>query len=186
MEKAAVLIAILGCILFSSCEKTSATDDGTRDMSLAGSISFDHYWIKATATYDGSSLDDFYYRRSYLTIEKKSNTVVSMSCDFLWGETNLHIYIDRIPVFGEPNNAAFDYNSEYVYVEYNDIAGYDASNVSVKGWIREALYKPNMTTAATRNIYRPRYTCEIEIECTIGGKLFNMVITKIEPRGSIM
>lgn len=177
MKKALVLLTtVMSCILFSSCD---STDGGERDRSLAGSISFRHYFITAAGTYDGTLLEYLQRDGSHLSIEKLSDTEVSLECVSEWGEeTNFKISIPYIPVSGVPDNAALDYTSTEVVVIHNETE-YTSVGTSIKGWIKEENFEENKNTRSNAglDIYMPSYNCDIEIECTLDGKKLIITIT---------
>lgn len=170
-----LLLCLVTLTLFSSCEPVSH-----RDMSLAGSVSFDNYFITAMGEYGGVDLGELVgyeeYLSSYLSIIKTSETEISLECLTTWAdsETIFHITIPRIPLEGEPDDVYFDYSAPNATVIYNDIE-YSPIDISVSGWITEKLAM--IDTRSSADPYIPTYFFEIEIRCTLNNKQLDMIIT---------
>ena len=181
--KKLVIIAITVCcqILITSCDDKS---DWTTfpvpppDNSLAGSISFDGYGMTANASLDGDVLDNYQVRGSWLEISKVSDTEVDMFCFSRWGETILKVSIPAITVLGEPYDAIFDFLSDDTTVTHDDVE-YTSVITSVTGWIK-CVDPPLSYIMSTRNMPASLdYTCDININCDLDGKILNLSITSL-------
>ncbi len=168
-------VAIVNCILFSSCSDMFGCGV-ERDMTLAGSITSGstEYPFIATGEYDGSPLGE--YSDSYGPVFNKiSDTNISMNCHTRWGETEMiiDIIIPSIPLNGEPDNVTFDFTSANATVSYDGIE-YSPVEMSVKGGIRNVDFIPDATRCSPA-IYE--FLCEIDMECLLDGKKLKLNLT---------
>jgi hypothetical protein len=149
-------------------------------MTLAGSISFGHYYFIAVGEYDSTSLGEYSYNiySEGMNLLKQSDTEVSMDCYTEWGETktSIEIKIPNIPLDGEHDNVIFDYTSKNASVFF-DNTEYNPVDVSIKGWIRNKQFKPKITRGEP---VTQTYLLEIEIDCVLDDKPLHLTLTSPE------
>ncbi len=178
MRKLIIITTVIcGLIITSSCNHDETrTIIHERDHSLAGSISFDGYYMVAEGSFDGDELDGFQYELSQLNLYKVSDTEVEMFCSSRWDQTTLEISIPLIAVSGKPHDATFDYSTDDVSVTYDNIE-YTSVSTTINGWIKEVSF----TRSSDSDVATPDYTCNIIINCDLNGKRLSLIITYASP-----
>ena len=158
---------VFGCIV--SCDKWHTTDPS--DNSVVGLIKLISSYrnIEEEDTYDGVRVEN---SNTMLYIGKISNTKVSLLYYSKWDEVPLYIDIPSIPVSGERNNVVLNSSFDSVELKY-DNESYLA-NGSISGWIKLA------THSDTKSPGTPDFICDININCSVSGKIFNLKITSIK------
>lgn len=181
MKKIAVFLPLLICGLFTLSCKENAEESGIYppDKSLAGSVHIDAYRFEAKAKYDGTELDGFKYDTGLLVVDKKADTEVNLMCSSKWNNIPLKIYIPKIVLSGKSYDVTFDSTSNESTVSF-DNKDYTSVPTTVKGWIRQTDYAPTNKTTRTSPA-RNSYLCEINIECTIDGKVLSFIISSVNP-----
>ena len=176
MKKWIVLtMMVFGCIV--SCDDKWKTTDPP-DNSLAGSIIVaDYENIEQEGMYNEVSIE---ISNSILAIGKISDTKVQLRYESKWDEVPLYIMIPSIPVSGVPNNVVLDSSFDNIDLKYNN-KSYFASG-SISGWIKKVIDSKSSHNISLGIPAIPDFTCEININCSVDDKIFNLKITSIKLR----
>lgn len=179
MKKIASFLPLLLCgFMLLSCKDDSGYIPPVPppDTSLAGSILMDSYPFEATGTFDNFDLTDFQKGKSSLNISKKSDTQISLTCYSEWSDARFSIDIPEITLSGTAEKVSIDYTSHEATVLHNDTI-YQFADATVKGW---ASWNKPATASSLTSRSTPAlrfYTCDITIQCEIGGKPLILKIT---------
>lgn len=190
MKKLIIPIAIL---IFSgtflSCEKEySSILDFKADTTLAGSVIFDAQQMDVEGTFDSTELGAVPYYSSIFSVNKVSDSVISLRCTYRFdsqdGEATI-ISIPKIPITGRPFDVAFNHASSEVTVQYRNTE-YTSVLTSVKGWIKDIDHLKKVQSvnnyATKTSPVMHSFDYQIDVTCVLDGKILNITTTMDEQK----